>query len=745
MHTPVRIAYVIWSLGLGGAEKVVIHLATGLDRTRFSPVIFCLNEPGPFAPEVLRQGIEVIGLHKRGPADILAAYRLYNALKAGRFDVVHTHLWGANVWGRLAARLAGVPVIIATEHNVPNWKTRWHFLLDRMLAPATTRLVAVSQAVLSEYERRKIAPLRWTLISNGVSPRTPPVPGRDDARRALGLPPSGTVIGWMGRFAVVKNPLLFAEAAAIAVRKAPSLMIILAGDGPLRPALEQKINALGIRDRVVFAGVLHDIPAFLAALDAIAFSSDSEGLSMAMLEAMAAGVPVVATAVGGTRELVRHEITGFLVPPRDADALAGGMVRVISDPDLAETLRRNATDFTRREHAESGMIRRHDSLYRECLHGRRERYRLMLIIDSLGNGGAEPQLVKLATALAERDVRVSVISLSADRMENAHPLRAAGIPLAVVPQSGFWSWRTLLRLRRIIGRERPDIVHTWLFTSDLYGRIAARLAGVPIVMSASRGLDIDKPIRRQWADRILRPLTTAYTVNARAVGDMLMRRERVPAGKIFLIPNGVASPASSPTDTPGETRRRLGVPASGFLVGGVGRLVPVKGFRTLLETIRRMGDAGRAVHVCLAGDGPLREELLNLAARLGISDRVTFAGHQNDMRGILAAFDVLVSSSLSEGCSNVILEAMAAGKPVIATEVGGNPELVTPGETGLLVPPEDPAALADAILRLLRNPGECRRMGEAGRLRVEEHFTMDRMVSETAALYERLLAGRKLL
>ncbi len=142
-----RVAQVIWSLGLGGAEQVVIRLAGGIDRRRFEPVIVCLDRPGPFAAQAEERGVEVLALDKRGPVDLRAVVRLARLLRARRVDVVHTHLWGANLWGRLAAGAARVPAVVCTEHNVDTWKKADHLALDRLLAPAATHLVAVSEEV----------------------------------------------------------------------------------------------------------------------------------------------------------------------------------------------------------------------------------------------------------------------------------------------------------------------------------------------------------------------------------------------------------------------------------------------------------------------------------------------------------------------------------------------------------------------------------------------------------------------
>ena len=324
----IRVAQVIWSLGLGGAEQVVIRLAAGLDRRRFEPFICCLDRArslrsrGPRRP-ASRWWPSTSGARstrgRRGASPGSCASR--------RVDVVHTHLWGASLWGRLAAVGARVPVIVTTEHNVDSWKKTHHLALDRALAPATTHLVAVSQQVREFYEARGVGRGRWRVVYNGVDTSAAPRRGRGAAFLELGLGRDDPVVGLVGRLVPAKAPEVFLRALALAAARVPGLRGLVVGDGPLRAESRPRPDVSGSRARVVFAGVRQDVPELLPGLDALVFSSLREGLSMAMLEAMAAGVPVIATDVGGTPELIAHGVTGLLVPPGRPESLADAIGR----------------------------------------------------------------------------------------------------------------------------------------------------------------------------------------------------------------------------------------------------------------------------------------------------------------------------------------------------------------------------------------------------------------------------------
>ena len=359
----IRVAYVIWSLGLGGAEQVVIRLAAGLDRSRFEPIIMCLDEAGVFAEQAGRAGIDLMVLHKRGPFDLRVLGRLVNAYRQRRIDVVHTHLWGANVWGRIAARLAGVRTVIATEHNVDTWKRGYHFAMDRLLARWTTTLVAVSQQVREFYEQRGVGRGRWRVIYNGVEVPSEGTRHRNGSYQEWGIASHEPVVGLIGRLAPAKRPDLFVEAVARAVRDLPQLKALIVGDGPMRPQVEAQVTRLGLTGRIILTGTRQDVPRLVAGLDALVFSSEREGLSMAMLEAMAAGVPVIATRVGGTPELIESGVSGILVEPGRADALATELVALLQTPATVTQL----GDAARRRVAERfslrAMVQTYETLY----------------------------------------------------------------------------------------------------------------------------------------------------------------------------------------------------------------------------------------------------------------------------------------------------------------------------------------------------------------------------------------------
>jgi glycosyltransferase involved in cell wall biosynthesis len=256
-------------------------------------------------------------------------------------------------------------VIVTTEHNVDSWKKSYHLALDRALAQATTHLVAVSQQVREFYEARGVGRGRWQVVYNGVDTSAAPRRERGAAFLELGLGKDDPVVGLVGRLVPAKAPEVFVRALALAVARVPGLRGLVVGDGPLRSELEAEARRLGLGASVVFAGVRHDVPELLPGLDALAFSSLREGLSMAMLEAMAAGVPVVATDVGGTPELIVHGVTGLLVPPGRPESLADALVGLLEDEDGRDAIREAARRCVEERFSLGQMTAAHEALYGE--------------------------------------------------------------------------------------------------------------------------------------------------------------------------------------------------------------------------------------------------------------------------------------------------------------------------------------------------------------------------------------------
>jgi len=373
------------------------------------------------------------------------------------------------------------------------------------------------------------------------------------------------------------------------------------------------------------------------------------------------------------------------------------------------------------------------------------RIKVLYLIGSLPIAGSITHLYRLLRGLDKTRIQPVVCCLKREG-EYVRRIEELGIP---VLGADFPNYRNLkfpkefLHLIKIVRRERPDIVHTYLFDSSTIGLAAAKLAGVPIAITTRRGDNNAEVRRRIYAYRWTNFLTDRIIAVSKAARESSIDTEKVAPDKIITIHNGIDPDVIDLSISRQEARRSFGVPERAFVVGTMGWFKPVKGFIHVIRSIPAVVSKYPHTRFILAGDGPLKGQLQEELRTLGVEKHVIFPGLLGDVSRLLAAIDILVVPSLSEGISNAILEAMLASKPVVATAVDGNPEVVLNGEAGFLVPPADPSALAVQMNHCIENPQLVEQLGANARQRVLTHFSNERMIESVEALYETLLEEKR--
>ena len=369
-----------------------------------------------------------------------------------------------------------------------------------------------------------------------------------------------------------------------------------------------------------------------------------------------------------------------------------------------------------------------------------------LLIPTLDRSGAEKQLVTLACGLSPDKFQVEVIALT-----RGGPLESAlaehGIPLTIIGKRHRIDLAALRRLKRHLARTRPDLLHTWLFAANSYGRLARAARPTTRVIVSERCVDSWKRGWQLWLDRRLLPRTAQFLANSRSVAEFY-GSVGIPGTQIEVIANAIDARdtplATWLSDTPETVDRRkrireeLGLPPDSVLMTCVGRLATQKRVEDLIWAIELLGHHSPAAHLLVVGDGPLRSDLETFAVQTGCRDRVRFTGHRDDVADIWAASDVAWLASDFEGQSNSLMEAMAAGLPVIASNIPANAELVIDGESGHLVAVGDAAGFARHSRGLLDHPERGRSLGQAARTRMLETHSVQAAVDAHARLYHQL-------
>ena len=373
---------------------------------------------------------------------------------------------------------------------------------------------------------------------------------------------------------------------------------------------------------------------------------------------------------------------------------------------------------------------------------------VMFIITCLNRGGAEGRLVDCVNSLDRKRFKPIVCVL-----HNGTLIDKISKDVPVYYNLIGWGgdFRIIPKLTRLVRRHMPAIVHVdGRDDGALWGRVAARLAGVPIIVNKEHYghysvIKYPKRMMHHLLNRLPDLWTDAFVMVSKAQRDFFVKKG-LPAKKTVFIYNGIELEKVTRTDSARKAARTsLGMSEETPVIGMVANFWSVKRHDVLLQAMAKIRLIVPAVHCLLIGDGPLRAQMEKMAKQTGLDGAVSFLGSRADVSELLLALDVFVLTSDSESFSNAIVEALAASLPVVATKCGGPEEIVVEGVTGFLVPPGQPLALAERILLLLKNPDLARQMGQAGRLRAAQYFTLEQMVAASELLFSQLLNKKGIL
>jgi colanic acid/amylovoran biosynthesis glycosyltransferase len=772
-----RILFLIDELDVGGTEQQILELVKRLDRRRYQPVVCCFR-PGRVSREIEAAGVRVISLPKRGKIDPLLVAKLVRIMRRERIGLVQTYLFTANTWGRLAARLAGIPIIVTSERNVDMWEERYKQRLGVWLDRWTQRTIGNSEAVGDYLASKGIARDKIRVIYNGVDTQRFEEPATPQAtREELGIPPHHAVVGHLARLEPQKDPHTFLHAAATVAEQAPNVSFLVVGGGSLQEDLEREARTIGLGERMVFTGPRRDVPRMLAACDLSVLSSVKEGMSNTVMESMAAGKPMVATRVGGNPELIEDGVTGILVPPRDPAALAAGIQRILDDPDLSKSMGQKARARMAERFSVDAMVAATEGLYDELVTAasgvageRQHAAGVVGLVASQFPRNVDAYFLREVAGLAARGIPFRIFSL---RDFDGKVVHAAARPLMAqtvyVPFLASWPlWRANARaLARTPGRYLALLGR---FVGGLWRRPRSLVRTLAVFPKAVYFAEVAERegighIHANWASHpsaaalVISGLTGATWSFAGHASDIYldagMLREKIreakfvltctrhnkeylarvggpdTADKIVLSYHGVDLDRFRPLParTPGP-----------FRILTVGTLRDSKGLPDLIEACRLLADRGIAFECAIVGDGEERRGLERLIASRGLADRVRITGFlaQEALIPLYQDAGVVALPALSEihfGIPNILLEALAVGTPVVCTALPSLSEFMEDGVHGIFVPEQSPTALADAIESLARDPERGRAIGAAGRKQIEALFDAKTNVAALEPLF----------
>jgi glycosyltransferase involved in cell wall biosynthesis len=802
---PIRVLRVIARLNVGGPALHVSYLTSELDKIGYQTLLVAgrVSEgEGSMEYAAQARGIEPVYVpslqREISPiADAAAVAKILGLIREFRPQVLHTHTAKAGTVGRTAALLAGRARPQAVVHTFHGHVLRGYFgaaktegfrLLERRLARASDALIAVSPEVRDDLVRLGIAPeSKISVIRLGLdlASRVATAPGAGEQLRAtLDIPDDAFVVGWLGRMTEIKRVDDLVRAFADV---APDAHLLLVGDGPLRPRLETLARELRLDARVHFVGFRNDVGAVYAACDAVALTSANEGTPVTVIEALAAGVPVVATDVGGVADVVDADRSGYLAPPGDTAAVASALRRLAADPAARKRMGAAGHADVIERYSVPRLVHDVDLLYRDLL-GRVPRRTPRALPQTIPARKIQPATRALKVLLVSQYFPPEIGATQSRMQAFAEYLSLRGHdvtviaefpnhPLGVFPDEYRGRWveddrsnpYRVLRVRVRASSEKTQMTRLSFYTSFMgmatavaprAGRPDVVLATTPPLFTGLAGWAIARmmraplvlDVRDLWpaAATSLNQISPGWPTRA---AELIERRlYRVASAVVAvtypftqhidtirgkephttLIPNGTLDQFFEDCG-----RNRLGVPEERYLVTFAGTLGIAQALPSTLDAAAQLSAEADFSYV---GEGPMKEIVVDQARELGLKN-VHFHDQipLEQITPVLAGSDALLvplsGHPTFEGfVPSKLIDFMAVGRPVLLAASGESARIVEESGSGIVVPPEDPAALAAAVRRLRDDPAAAKAMGERGRA-----FARTRLRSAQAERLESVL------
>lgn len=732
---PQSVLLVVSNLGTGGAEWQSMHLAKGLAARGDDVTIVALGRVRAPLDPLLAAGVRVLALGAEGPRAKLGTVPTLMRL-ARKADVVHCTNWDASLYGRIAALLDRRPVVVAdhfaaranhrSRRGAP--RLRWVAAHHRLLSPLTAMTVACARfqepVLLAEGVPRE----RLAYIPNGIPvDELRAAANGGVSRTAIGLPEDARVVMHVAKFRPEKNQQQTLATVAELRRSEGDVRAVFVGSGPQEEAVRRKARDAGA-DWAVFLGHRTDVPALMTLADVLVLPSEAEAMPMTILEGQALGVPIVASAVGDVRPMLEETGGGVCVARGDWRAFTDECRHVLEDDGFRAELSRRGLAASAQLDAAT-MVERYADVLGTAVARRRARRTALRVAhvgpDMSGRGGMPTVLRALFDSPLSRRYELTFIATHPSMGERGvDPRRRATMFAAGLLRLVAWS----------LG-PGPRLVHVHAATRGSWYRkslcvFAARAAGRPVILHVHAGPgDIAAfcarigPVRHRLfasafraADRVLSVSVASAREVERCLGPL----------DILTVPNPPPVPARAPDEAPRDDGA-VGV----VYLGGFAN--PSKGGAVLVDALPALRASAPGVAVSLAGPSPA-------PAIDGLGASVRWLGWLEPDRAaaVLAAAQVVVLPSISEGLPMTLLEALSQGKAVVASRVGGIPEVITDGIDGVLVPPGDPEALARAVAGLATDPARRASLGRAARARAEHlrdhevYGPLDRLYRELA-------------
>ncbi len=720
---------------LAGAERQVYELIKGINRERFDVRLYILHQKQ--VPEEMKTlDCEVMGLGIKRIYSfngIWQGFKFANDIKKGKADILMTYHFGSDVWGTVFGKFARAPFIISNRRDEGFWRKKVHTSAYKFVNRWVNNIIVVSDAVKKiVVESENVKSDKIEVIHNGVDVNRfeiiCEIPEKmGELKLTLGTP----VVGCVGNLRSIKGQRYLVEAAVKVLKRFSDAQFLFVGAGEIKDSLVSQAKKLNIENNIQFLGQRSDIPELLSIMDVCVLPSLSEGLSNTLLEYMAAGKPIISTRVGGNTELITNKEEGLLVDPANSHALAETIISLLDNKELRQRLGQAAKRKVVENYSIQRMIQKYErTLETPFVPKKMKQINICHLISSNGLFGAEKVMLSLAANMNYNGIKSWVIGIKNSYNPHSELIDEAKdkeIPAITIESRGRFDFKSVDKICEFIRQNDISVLHAHNYKANLLGLLAARKTKIPIVTTLHGYIGGGAKLRfYESIDRfILRFFNKVILVD-----DSLRKWFKNGSPKPSIINNGVSLEVSSCNNTLSKDKK-------GLVIGSIGRLSPEKGHKYLLEAFSRAIKDYPDLQLIIVGDGELRNELEGLTSSLGVKENVTFTGFQKDVTKYYNSIDIYVSPSLLEHFPLTILEAMGFGKAIVATNVGGTPDLIKKeGFTGLLINPGSSDAIYKAILTYILQPSLRKTYGGNSMQFVKENYSLEKMVDSYKKVYE---------
>lgn len=764
----IGVLYLMPWLIVGGAENQIVQTLNFIDRRKFRPVVCCIREPGLLYAELQKLGIRTYCLNIRpryGGSILVALDRILQIIRRENIQVLQAMEFNARVLGAIAAKLSGVAVSLSAEHYTGEWREpRYKRIVKRLTIPLVDRIICVAQAQKKYLvEDRGIPPEKIEVIHNGIdlskfNPRAEVTLKKSD----FSIPDKSPVAGIVAALRPEKAHHVFLKAAKKVLEEVNDAYFLIVGDGTRRLELEKLSRDLGISERTIFTGTRKDIPEILSLLDVVVLSSYPvvETFPVALLEAMAMENPVVSTRVSGVPEMVIDGKNGFLVPVGDWNKLAEAISRVLKDREQARHMGKTGRKIVEENFTIQHTVRKHEELYirllglkgrkgRKVPSGRKKKKPTILhLIHGRTYSGGEHSLYLLYKYINKQKFHPIVVCLEDGLLRQR--LEGLGLEVHCMDTDAMLPFHTVPRILRLARRENADLIINQTTRTTVIGRLISMITRKPnITVIQAPILRDTNTTQPRWLNYYIERLTGFFS-DRHIVVNRSMRREMIEWGReperVRTIYNSVDPEYLDYSSKNTIFKREFEVTPERPSAGMIASFRPRKGAEHLIRAMPAVIEKIPDAVLFMIGHGEWVRgkdyiaSLKELSESVGVSDSVIFTGFRSDIPQIVSELDVLILPSIfGEGSSLTLLEAMGLGCPAIATATEGNVELIEDGVNGILVPPANSSALADAIVTIFQDRKRAREMGDAARRKVIESFLADRMADKYTEIFEEVI------